>query len=74
MARVELLSHLPLQKYASLGKRVLFVGQEPTPTLSLLLGANISPEPTEIDSNLKAVNIQAASLLESGWEELKTRS
>ncbi|GGA48617.1 hypothetical protein CYANOKiyG1_67720 [Okeania sp. KiyG1] len=59
------------KKYASLGKRVLFVGQEPTPTLSLLLGANISPEPTEIDSNLKAVNIQAASLLESGWEELK---
>lgn len=59
------------KRYASLGKRVLFVGQEPASTLSLLLGANIGPEPTEIDSNLKAVNIQAATLLESGWEELK---
>ncbi|NES03324.1 MAG: ArsA family ATPase [Okeania sp. SIO2F4] len=59
------------KRYASQGKRVLFVGQEPASTLSLILGANIGPEPTEIDSNLKAVNIQAASLLESGWEELK---
>ncbi|MDY7007150.1 MAG: ArsA family ATPase [Cyanobacteriota bacterium] len=59
------------KKYASLGKRVLFVGQEPAPALSLILGANIGPEPTEIDSNLKAVQIQAATLLESGWEELK---
>ncbi|NEP79732.1 MAG: ArsA family ATPase [Okeania sp. SIO3C4] len=59
------------KRYASLGKRVLFVGQEPASTLSLILGANIGPKPTEIDSNLKAVNIQAASLLESGWEELK---
>lgn len=59
------------KRYASLGKRVLFVGQEPASTLSLILGANIGPEPTEIDSNLKAVNIQAASLLENGWEELK---
>ena len=59
------------KRYASQGKKVLFVGQEPASTLSLILGANIGSEPTEIDSNLKAVNIQAASLLESGWEELK---
>ncbi|MDJ0519235.1 MAG: ArsA family ATPase [Trichodesmium sp. MO_231.B1] len=59
------------KRYASQGKRVLFVGQEPAPTLSLILGTNIGSEPTEIDSNLKAVNIQAATLLESGWEELK---
>ncbi|NEN91913.1 MAG: ArsA family ATPase [Okeania sp. SIO3H1] len=59
------------KQYASQGKRVLFVGQEPASTLSLILGANIGPEPTEIDSNLKAVNIKAATLLESGWEELK---
>ena len=59
------------KRYASLGKQVLFVGQEPASTLSLILGANIGPEPTEIDSNLKAVHIQAASLLESGWKQLK---
>ncbi len=59
------------KRYASQGKKVLFVGQEPAPALSLIIGANIGPEPTEIDSNLKAVQIQAASLLESSWEELK---
>ena len=59
------------KRYASQGKKVLFVGQETASTLSLILGANIGPEPTEIESNLKAVNIQAASLLESGWEEIK---
>ena len=59
------------KRYASQGKQVLFVGQEPASTLSLILGANIGPEPTEIDSNLKAVHIQAASLLESGWKQLK---
>ncbi len=59
------------KRYASQGKRVLFAGQEPAPALSLILGANIGPEPTEIDSNLKAVQLQAATLLKSGWEELK---
>lgn len=59
------------KKYAAEGKRVLFVGQEPTPALNLLLGAEVGPDPTEIAPNLKAVSIEATVLLERGWEELK---
>lgn len=59
------------KKYATEGKRVLFVGQEPIPALNLLLGAKLGPEPTEIAPNLKAVSIEATVLLERGWEELK---
>jgi arsenite-transporting ATPase len=59
------------KKYAAEGKRVLFVGQEPTPALNWLLGAELGPEPTEIAPNLKAVSMEATVLLERGWEELK---
>ncbi len=59
------------KKYAAEGKRVLFVGQEPTPALNLLLGAELGPDPTEIAPNFKAVSIEATVLLERGWDELK---
>ncbi|MDJ0555472.1 MAG: ArsA family ATPase [Microcoleaceae cyanobacterium MO_207.B10] len=59
------------KKYAAQGKRVLFVAQEPAPVLSVLLASEIGPEPREIEPNLKAVQIQAARLLENGWEQLK---
>ena len=65
------IAYATAKKYASQGKRVLFVGQEPAPALSVLLGVDIGPEPTIIDPNLKAVQIQSATLLEKGWEQLK---
>lgn len=65
------IAYATAKQYASQGKRVLFVGQEPAPALSLILGTDIGPKPTEIDLNLKALQIQAATLLESGWEQLK---
>ena len=65
------IAYASAKQYASQGKRVLFVGQEPGPALSLLLGTDIGPEIKEIDRNLKVVQIQATKLLEKGWEQLK---
>lgn len=54
-----------------LGQRVLLVGQDPTPALGLLLGASVGADPTEIDANLQAVQLQSTVLLERNWEEVK---
>jgi anion-transporting ArsA/GET3 family ATPase len=53
------------------GKRVLLVGQDPSPAFGLALGATPTPDPQEIAPNLKIVQLQAATLLERSWEELK---
>lgn len=59
------------KQLSGLGSRVLFVGQDPSPTLSMLLGVNTSPEPTEIAPNLRVVQINSTILLEQSWEEVK---
>lgn len=59
------------KRFASQGKRVLFAGQDPSPALSLLVGAPLSAEPQSIAPNLEAVQLQSAVLLERAWEELK---
>lgn len=55
---------------ASQGKRVLLAGLA-EPTLPILLGTSIAPDPQEIAPNLHAVQFQASVLLERNWEELK---
>jgi arsenite-transporting ATPase len=59
------------KKFASSGKRVLLAGQDPSPTLGLLLGASVSNSPTEISPNLSAVQLFSTALLEHGWEQVK---
>jgi arsenite-transporting ATPase len=59
------------KKLASRGARVLLIGQDPGPALGLLLGASVSHGPTEISSNLSAVQLSSAALLEQGWEQIK---
>lgn len=55
---------------ASQGKRVLLAGLA-EPTLPILLGTNIAPDPQEIAPNLEAVQFQTSVLLERNWEEAK---
>jgi arsenite-transporting ATPase len=59
------------RRMASEGKRVLLVGQDPTPALSRLVGINLGPDPQVVSQNFQAVQIQAAVLLERSWDELK---
>lgn len=59
------------KRFASQGKRVLFVGQEPGPALSLMLGTVPGPDPQELAPNLQVVQLHIATLLERSWEELK---
>ncbi|MBF2080156.1 MAG: ArsA family ATPase [Synechococcales cyanobacterium T60_A2020_003] len=53
------------------GQRVLLVGQDPTPAFGMAIGASLSPDPQEIEQNLKVVQLSSAILLERSWEELK---
>lgn len=59
------------KQFAAQGKRVLLVGQDPTPTFAWLLGQAVSAEPQTISPNLQVVQLQMTTLLEKGWEELK---
>jgi arsenite-transporting ATPase len=59
------------RRMALTGKRVLLVGQDPTPGWSRLVGTDPGADPQEIAANLKAVQLQAAVLLERSWDELK---
>jgi anion-transporting ArsA/GET3 family ATPase len=55
---------------ASQGTRVLLAGLA-EPTLPILLGTSITPDPQEIAPNLQAVQFQVSVLLERNWDELK---
>jgi anion-transporting ArsA/GET3 family ATPase len=59
------------RRFAAEGKRVLLVGQDPTPAFSLLVGMPLGGEPQPLDANLQVVQLQMTALLEKGWEELK---
>lgn len=57
--------------FANHGKRVLLVGLESGPCLSLLLDKNLTDQPQEIAPNFQAVQLQTTAMLERGWEEIK---
>ncbi len=55
---------------AQQGKRVLLAG-DAQPALQMLLGTTLTNDPQDIAPNLQAVQLQAAALLESSWDEVK---
>lgn len=59
------------KRFASQGKRVLLATQDPGPGVGLILNATLNPEPTSYEANLDVVQLQAATLLEQSWEEIK---
>lgn len=58
------------KSFANQGKRVLLVGRDTEPALSLLLNTPLSGEPQPIGS-FHAVQLKASVLLERSWEEVK---
>ncbi len=59
------------KRFASQGQRVLFATQDPGPAPGLLLGVTLQPQPQSLETNLQAMQFQAAALLDHSWEELK---
>lgn len=59
------------KQLSRLGQRVLLVGQDPTPAFGLLLGAAVGSDPSVIDANFQAVQLQSTVLLERNWDEVK---
>ncbi|NDJ18708.1 ArsA family ATPase [Myxacorys almedinensis] len=59
------------KKFATQGKRVLLIGQDPSPAFGLSVGANVGAEPHAIAPNLQVVQLQTAPLLERSWDEVK---
>ncbi len=59
------------RQLAAQGLPTLFASSDPSPALAVLLGATPSSDPQELAPNLQAVQLQAAALLERGWEEAK---
>ncbi|HBQ99537.1 MAG TPA: arsenic-transporting ATPase, partial [Cyanobacteria bacterium UBA11691] len=56
---------------ASTGKRVLLALSEPPSVIGLMLGQVKEGTPGVIESNLEAVNLRSAALLERSWEDVK---
>lgn len=59
------------KQLAARGQRVLFVEQDNSPACHLLLETEVGCDPTAITTNLKAVQLKSAVLLERSWEEIK---
>ena len=59
------------KQQASLGRRVLFVSQDPTPATGILLGVPLTDKPQSVGANLEVVLISATVAIERGWEDVK---
>ncbi|MGF1486244.1 MAG: ArsA family ATPase [Prochloraceae cyanobacterium] len=59
------------KKFASLGSKTLLASSDPSPALGVLLGTNPGNDPVEIAANLSAVQLSVATLLETGWQQVK---
>lgn len=59
------------KRLAGQGRRVLFATQDPGPAVGLLLGTVLEADPQSLESNLDVVQLQATTLLERSWEEVK---
>jgi anion-transporting ArsA/GET3 family ATPase len=59
------------KQQANLGRRVLFVSQDPTPATGILLGVPLTEHPQSIGANLEVVSISATVAIERGWEDVK---
>ena len=59
------------KQQANLGRRVLFVSQDPTPATGILLGVPFTDQPQSIGVNLEVVSISATVAIERGWDDVK---
>lgn len=59
------------KKLATEGRKVLLMGQDPTPGFGLTLGVPPTTEPQEIGANLAVMQLNSAVLLENSWEQVK---
>ncbi|PSN18755.1 arsenic-transporting ATPase [filamentous cyanobacterium CCP5] len=59
------------KQLARSGQRVLLALHDPGPAPALLLGHELSLEPSPIEPQLWAMQFQSAPLLEQGWQEIK---
>ena len=59
------------KKLATSGKKVLLMGQDPSPAWGMTLGTTPTAEPIEIDANLSAMQLNSTVLLENSWEQVK---
>lgn len=59
------------KKLATEGRKVLLMGQDPTPAFGLTLGVTPTTEPQEIGANLSVMQLNSAVLLENSWEQVK---
>jgi anion-transporting ArsA/GET3 family ATPase len=59
------------KKLATEGRKVLLMGQDPTPAFGLILGVAPTTEPQEIGANLAVMQLNSAVLLENSWEQVK---
>ena len=59
------------KKLATEGKRVLLVGQDSSPAWGMVLGITPTTEPQSLDTNLSAMQLNSAVLLENSWEQVK---
>ncbi|MBW4534943.1 MAG: ArsA family ATPase [Pleurocapsa minor HA4230-MV1] len=59
------------KKLATEGRKVLLMGQDPTPAFGLILGVPPTTEPQEIGANLAVMQLNSAVLLENSWEQVK---
>jgi anion-transporting ArsA/GET3 family ATPase len=59
------------KQQANLGRRVLFVSQDPTPATGILLGMPLLDQPQSIGANLDVVSISVTMEIERSWEDVK---
>ena len=59
------------KKLATQGKKVLLMGQDSSPAWGMALGMQPTTEPQELSTNLAAMQLNSAVLLENSWEQVK---
>jgi arsenite-transporting ATPase len=59
------------KKLATEGKKVLVMGQDPSPAWGMALGITPTPEPQEVGANLAVMQLNSTVLLENSWEQVK---
>lgn len=59
------------KQLASEGKKVLLLGQDPSPAWGMTVGITASGEPQQLATNLTVAQLNSTVLLEKNWDEVK---
>ncbi|BAZ44452.1 putative anion-transporting ATPase [Chondrocystis sp. NIES-4102] len=59
------------KKLATEGKKVLLLGQDPSPAWGMTVGITPTSQPQEIGANLSVMQLNSTVLLENSWEQVK---